>query len=89
MLFSRAFSSSDKPFEFKRSNDKTTLLETLFTFCPPGPLLRTNAELTDALGALDAVQAEYAERYAAFRSTFCELDDGGASARVVDRIFGA
>jgi CDP-glycerol glycerophosphotransferase len=55
----------------------------------PGPLLRTNDELADALVNLDAVQAQYAERYADFRRAFCELDDGGAAVRVVDRIFGA
>jgi CDP-glycerol glycerophosphotransferase len=54
----------------------------------PGPLLRTNDELADALVNLDAVQAQYAERYAEFRRAFCELDDGSAAARVVDRIFG-
>jgi CDP-glycerol glycerophosphotransferase len=32
------------------------------------------------------VRADYAERYAAFRATFCEFDDGGAAARVVDRV---
>jgi hypothetical protein len=33
------------------------------------------------------VQRENAGRYAAFRERFCELDDGGAAARVVDRVF--
>jgi CDP-glycerol glycerophosphotransferase len=53
----------------------------------PGPLLRTTDEVADALQGLDGVRAEYAERYAAFRATFCELDDGHAAARVVDRLF--
>ena len=53
----------------------------------PGPLLRTTDEVADALRDLDAVQAAYAERYAAFRATFCELDDGRAAERVVDRLF--
>ena len=53
----------------------------------PGPLLRTTDELGEALRGLDGVRAEYAERYATFRSTFCELDDGHATARVVDRLF--
>jgi CDP-glycerol glycerophosphotransferase len=53
----------------------------------PGPLLRTTDDVVAALGDLDGVQARYAERYAAFRQKFCELDDGNASARVVDRIF--
>jgi CDP-glycerol glycerophosphotransferase len=54
----------------------------------PGPLLHTSDELAAALADIDAVQAQYAERYAEFRRTFCELDDGRAAARVVDRIFG-
>jgi CDP-glycerol glycerophosphotransferase len=53
----------------------------------PGPLLRTSAELGDALRDLDGVQAAYAERYDAFRARFCELDDGRAAGRVVDRLF--
>jgi CDP-glycerol glycerophosphotransferase len=53
----------------------------------PGPLLRTGDELADALRDLDGVQAAYAERYAAFRTEFCGLDDGHAAARVVDRLF--
>jgi CDP-glycerol glycerophosphotransferase len=53
----------------------------------PGPLLRTTDEVAEALQGLDGVRDEYAERYAAFRETFCELDDGHAAARVVDRLF--
>jgi CDP-glycerol glycerophosphotransferase len=53
----------------------------------PGPLLRTTDEVVDALRDLDGVRAAYAERYDAFRSTFCELDDGHAAARVVERTF--
>jgi CDP-glycerol glycerophosphotransferase len=58
-----------------------------FSATAPGPLLRTNAELIDALRDLDAVHAAHERRYADFVSAFCELDDGHASARVVDRIF--
>jgi CDP-glycerol glycerophosphotransferase len=53
----------------------------------PGPLLRTTEELAGALGDLDAVRATYADRYEAFVRRFCELDDGHASARVVERVF--
>ncbi|MDH6120611.1 CDP-glycerol glycerophosphotransferase [Kitasatospora sp. GAS204A] len=54
----------------------------------PGPLLRTSAELVEALGDLDRVAAEHREAYTAFRSTYCDLDDGHAAARVVDGLLG-
>jgi CDP-glycerol glycerophosphotransferase len=55
----------------------------------PGPLLRTNAELADALRDLDGVAASHADRYREFAATFCSLDDGHASARVADAVFSA
>jgi CDP-glycerol glycerophosphotransferase len=53
----------------------------------PGPLLATTDQVIEALRDLDAVQADYAQRYDEFARTFCELDDGRAAARVVDRLF--
>jgi CDP-glycerol glycerophosphotransferase len=53
----------------------------------PGPMLSTTAELIEALHDIDGVRRQYAGRYAEFVSTFCELDDGGAAGRVVDRVF--
>ncbi|MGW6914960.1 bifunctional glycosyltransferase/CDP-glycerol:glycerophosphate glycerophosphotransferase [Kitasatospora sp. NPDC054939] len=50
----------------------------------PGPLLATSEELIGALGRVDEVAAEYADRYSAFRQAYCDLDDGGAAGRVVD-----
>jgi CDP-glycerol glycerophosphotransferase len=58
-----------------------------FVEASPGPLLRTTDELAGALNDLDGVRASYAERYDAFVKRFCELDDGHAAARVVDRLF--
>ena len=58
-----------------------------FEATAPGPLVRTTDEVAAALLDLDAVRAEYAQRYGAFASRFCEFDDGGAAARVVDRVF--
>jgi CDP-glycerol glycerophosphotransferase len=55
----------------------------------PGPVLATTGEVVDALRDLDAVRAAFADRYAAFAAEFCELDDGMAAARVVDRLFAA
>lgn len=53
----------------------------------PGPLVRTSAELVEALGDLDAVRATYSDRYAAFRQTFSCLEDGSATDRVLDLLF--
>lgn len=52
----------------------------------PGPLLHDSASLIAAVRDADAVGAEYAERRAAFRAEFCDLDDGRAAERVVDRM---
>jgi CDP-glycerol glycerophosphotransferase (TagB/SpsB family) len=52
----------------------------------PGPLLRTSAEVVAALLDLDAAVEPYRSAYEVFRKTYCDLDDGAASARVVDRM---
>jgi CDP-glycerol glycerophosphotransferase len=53
----------------------------------PGPLLRTTDELADALRDIEGVRSSWAARYDEFTKRFCELDDGHASERVVDRLF--
>jgi CDP-glycerol glycerophosphotransferase len=59
-----------------------------FDFAPiaPGPLVRTNGELLDALADLASVATQYSDRYASFRETFCHLEDGHATDRVIDRL---
>jgi CDP-glycerol glycerophosphotransferase len=53
----------------------------------PGPRVASSAEVIQAV--LDAAEHRDAvsERYRAFTEQFCTLDDGGASARVVDAVF--
>ncbi|WP_292765208.1 CDP-glycerol glycerophosphotransferase family protein [Microbacterium sp. UBA3486] len=51
----------------------------------PGPLVRTQEELTAALDD-ERHEATYADRYAAWRQQFNARDDGHAARRVVDRI---
>jgi CDP-glycerol glycerophosphotransferase len=51
----------------------------------PGPIARTTDELAEALRTTDA--GGYERRYAEFAACFCELDDGHAAARVVERVF--
>ncbi|MEU6999396.1 CDP-glycerol glycerophosphotransferase family protein [Nonomuraea sp. NPDC046570] len=53
----------------------------------PGPVLSTSKEVVKALRSIDAVAAEHADRYEAFRATFAPRDDGKATARVVDHVF--
>ncbi|MFE6979234.1 CDP-glycerol glycerophosphotransferase family protein [Streptomyces sp. NPDC057682] len=52
----------------------------------PGPLIADSAALVEALR--DPVRATegHAQAYEAFRRDFCDLDDGRAAARVVDRM---
>jgi CDP-glycerol glycerophosphotransferase len=53
----------------------------------PGPLLRTSDELAAALADTDGLRPEYADRYSEFVAAYCELDDGLAASRVIDRLF--
>lgn len=52
----------------------------------PGPLISTSEELVTAIRDIDKVSEEYAERFERFHHLFCDLDDGEASKRVVDRM---
>ena len=54
----------------------------------PGPLLKTNEEVLDALENIDTVSEAYKEKYKEFTDKFCYLDDGHASERIVKKIFG-
>lgn len=51
----------------------------------PGPLVRTQAQLIEALLDADGAEA-YRDRYAAWTAQFNTLDDGEAADRVVSRI---
>jgi CDP-glycerol glycerophosphotransferase len=50
----------------------------------PGPLITTSEELLRAIPEADTLAAEHADRYARFRETFCSLEDGHATDRVLD-----
>ncbi|HEY2949975.1 MAG TPA: bifunctional glycosyltransferase family 2 protein/CDP-glycerol:glycerophosphate glycerophosphotransferase [Micromonosporaceae bacterium] len=52
----------------------------------PGPLLATSEEVVDAIRDIDAVVDRYREAYRTFAARACDLDDGHATARVVDRM---
>ncbi|WP_051591207.1 CDP-glycerol glycerophosphotransferase family protein [Bacillus sp. UNC438CL73TsuS30] len=53
----------------------------------PGPLIKTNEELINALQNIDKVQERYQVKYNTFYNKFCQLEDGYAAERVVNRIF--
>jgi CDP-glycerol glycerophosphotransferase len=55
----------------------------------PGPVVRSQEDLADALLDLPASQSRHADRYRRFRRRFCHLDDGHAGQRVLDRLWGA
>ena len=50
----------------------------------PGPLLRDETALAEAIVERAAAQDGYAERYRRFRRTYCHLEDGHATDRVLD-----
>ena len=50
----------------------------------PGPVVRTETELVEALLHLD--RDRFADLYAAFRATYCCLEDGHATDRVLERL---
>ena len=54
----------------------------------PGPILRTNDAVVDALHHMDAIEETYKERYEEFYERFCSVDDGHASERVIEKVFG-
>jgi CDP-glycerol glycerophosphotransferase len=60
----------------------------LFDYEPtaPGPLVSTTAEVVAALRDLPALSARYAEARARFHQDYLDLEDGRASARLVDTV---
>ncbi|MFF8964311.1 CDP-glycerol glycerophosphotransferase family protein [Streptomyces globisporus] len=52
----------------------------------PGPLLVTTDEVAQALRDTSTSAARHADAYESFRRDYCDLDDGGAAARVADRL---
>lgn len=52
----------------------------------PGPLIHTSEDLVTALRDIDGTADRYADAYRAFQDLFCDLDDGHAADRVIDRM---
>jgi CDP-glycerol glycerophosphotransferase len=54
----------------------------------PGPVVTTQDQFFDALADLDGAQQAHKASYDAFLERFAPHDDGQASRRVVDAVFG-
>ena len=54
----------------------------------PGPILRTNDELVQALHDINEITERYSDRYEEFYNRFCCVDDGHASERTIEKLFG-
>ncbi|WP_458453942.1 bifunctional glycosyltransferase/CDP-glycerol:glycerophosphate glycerophosphotransferase [Methanobrevibacter sp.] len=54
----------------------------------PGPLLMTNDEVISTIKNIDKINEEYLAKYDKFYNNFCYLEDGNASKRVYDEIWG-
>lgn len=54
----------------------------------PGPLITDKADIVPTIIGAENVRAEYDEKYRAFAQRFCPWDDGHATERVVDVVFG-
>src|SRR5690606_33826042 len=67
---------------------RDTLRGFSFDFEPraPGPLIPESDDLIAALRHPEQAIAGHAKAYEQFRHDFCDLDDGRATARVVDRM---
>ncbi|MFF2198255.1 CDP-glycerol glycerophosphotransferase family protein [Streptomyces sp. NPDC058157] len=85
------FALTEKPillFTYDLEHYRTTLRGFNFDLeeKAPGPLLKDSAALIEAIRDADAVAARHADARKAFRAEFCDLDDGHAAERVVDRM---
>ena len=54
----------------------------------PGPLLKTTEEVIESIRNINSITEEYSEKYDEFYERFCSLEDGNASKRVVEKIWG-
>ncbi|WP_392670964.1 CDP-glycerol glycerophosphotransferase family protein [Streptomyces sp. LN785] len=88
------FAHTGRPMLF-HTYDLEHYRDTVRGFCldfetrAPGPLLVGTDEIARALrhpGTLAASAQRHADAYESFRRDFCDLDDGGAAARVADRL---
>lgn len=54
----------------------------------PGPLLYSTDEVIDAINNINEIKTRYHDKYEEFYERFCSIDDGNASKRIVEEIWG-
>lgn len=54
----------------------------------PGPMLFTTEEVVDAIRKLPELEDKYKEKYDVFYEKYCGWEDGNASKKVVEAVFG-
>lgn len=54
----------------------------------PGPLLFTTEEIIDAFGRIDEIEEEYRDKFHVFYEKYCSWEDGHASRKVANEVFG-
>ncbi|MFF2719927.1 CDP-glycerol glycerophosphotransferase family protein [Streptomyces sp. NPDC058011] len=85
------FAQTGRPMLF-HTYDLAHYRDTLRGFCfdfehrAPGPLIPDSAGIVAALRDPEAAVAGHREAYERFREAFCDLDDGSAAVKVVDRM---
>ncbi|WP_326697809.1 CDP-glycerol glycerophosphotransferase family protein [Streptomyces sp. NBC_01754] len=85
------FALTGRPMLF-HTHDLEHYRDTVRGFCldfearAPGPLLVTTDEVAQALRTTGGSARLHADAYDSFRRDHCDLDDGGAARRVVDRL---
>ncbi|SDG92936.1 CDP-glycerol glycerophosphotransferase [Sinosporangium album] len=53
----------------------------------PGPVVSTAAQAVEAIRDITTISARFANRYAAFRTTYAPRDDGKATDRFIEHVF--
>ncbi|MBC5995861.1 CDP-glycerol glycerophosphotransferase family protein [Romboutsia hominis] len=86
------FANSNKPilfYTYDLDSYKNDLRGLYFDFenKAPGPVIVEEKQLFESIRKIEDIRLDYATKYKEFRETFCSLEDGGASKRVVNSVF--
>lgn len=73
-------------YDFEQYRDELRGFYMDFEAEAPGPFLRTTEEIIEAIKQIGDVTEKYTERYDNFYNKYCQLEDGKAASRVIDRL---